>query len=368
MWHRIGFLIVKELINYLRDPRMRLILIGPPLFQLVVFSFAVTLDVRNVQIAVLDQDAGPVSERLLERIGAAGFVGGLHPVTDARALRAMVDERRVLLGLRFAPDVSRTVAAGGTATVQVILDGRRANAGQIAFGYLSSIAAELAVELARDRGLDPVDPVVVRHRFNPDLDYQWYVVPSLSGLLAMIIALVITALSIAREREMGTFDQLLVSPIRPLEIIVGKTVPALIIGAVLAGLMLLAAVWLFGVPFTGSLPLLLACLLLFMLSIVGIGLMMSSVCRTQQQAILGAFMLAVLLVLVSGFATPVENMPSWLQLVAEVNPLKHYLIIVQGSFLKALPATDILSHVVVMGLIGVVTLGTATLFVRSHLQ
>lgn len=368
MWHRITHLVVKELISYLRDPRTRLILIGPPLMQLVIFSFAATLEVRNVDMAVLDQDGGPVARRLLERVAAASFVRNLVPVADVGELQSLIDQRRVLLGLRLPPDFSRDAVRGATATAQLLIDGRRANAGQIAQSYLAEISAGLGVELSRDAGVEAVDPVVVRHWFNPNLDYQWYVVPSLAGVLAMMIALVVTALSIAREREMGTFDQLLVSPIRPLEIIVGKTVPALVIGAVLAGVMIGAAIVLFGVPFSGNIVWLLASLLLFMLSVVGIGLMVSSVCRTQQQAILGAFMTAVPLILISGFATPVENMPPWLQLLAEADPLKHFLIIVQGSFLKALPAQDMLANAAPMAVIATVTLSVATLFVRRRLQ
>ncbi|MEQ8859691.1 MAG: ABC transporter permease [Pseudomonadales bacterium] len=368
MWHRLAHLVVKELISYLRDPRTRVILIGPPLMQLVIFSFAATLEVRNVAVAVLNQDGGPVSERFLERLGASSFINELVPVTDSARLESLIDERRVLLGVRFPPDFSRSAVAGEPAPLQLLIDGRRANAGQIAQSYVSQIAAQLDLELARDAGVDVAEPTIVRHWFNPNLINQWYIVPGLSGILAMMIALVVTALSIAREREMGTFDQLLVSPIRPLEIIIGKTVPAMIIGAVLAGVMIGAAIFLFHVPFSGNLGWLLASLLLFMLSVVGIGLMVSSVCQTQQQAILGAFMAAVPLILISGFATPVENMPGWLQLLAEADPLKHFLIIVQGSFLKALPFHEIVASAAPMALIALITLSVATLFVRSRLQ
>jgi len=184
----------------------------------------------------------------------------------------------------------------------------------------------------------------------------------------MMMSMVITALSIARERELGTFDQLLVSPIAPLEIIAGKTLPALIIGAVLANVMILAGIFLFRVPFLGSFLLLELSLVLFILSVVGFGLMVSAICRTQQQAILGTFMTAIPLILISGFATPVENMPWWLQLAAEADPLKHYLIIVQGCFLKALPAGQVLRHAAPMVLIAAGTLTAATLFVRARLE
>jgi ABC-2 type transport system permease protein len=208
----------------------------------------------------------------------------------------------------------------------------------------------------------------VRHWFNPNLIYKWFIVPSLSGILAMLIALLVTALSIARERELGTFDQLLVSPARPIEIIIGKTVPALIIGTFLASVMIAAGVFLFGIPFTGSLLMLLGSVMLFILSMVGIGLMLSSVCQTQQQAILGTFSITVPIVLMSGFVTPVENMSGFLQLIARVNPMTYYLIIVRGSFLKELPATEILNNAWPMALIALVTLSSAIVIVKRRLQ
>jgi ABC-2 type transport system permease protein len=184
----------------------------------------------------------------------------------------------------------------------------------------------------------------------------------------MFVTLLVTSLSIARERELGTFDQLLVSPCTTTEIIVAKIVPALLIGTALGLFMATAGIFGFRIPFTGSFPLLLASLLLFIVSIVGIGLMISSVCSTQQQAILGTFTVGVPAVLMSGFATPVENMPRVLQWLAQAIPLKHYLIILQGSFLKALPPSEIFAHAWPMAVIAVVTLSAATFFVRGKLQ
>jgi ABC-2 type transport system permease protein len=184
----------------------------------------------------------------------------------------------------------------------------------------------------------------------------------------MLIALIVTGLSIARERELGTFDQLLVSPARPIEIIVGKTVPALVIGTFLASVMIAAGIFLFRIPFTGSLVWLLAAVMLFILSMVGIGLVISSVCQTQQQAILGVFSITVPVVLLSGFVTPVENMSEFLQVVARVNPLTYYLEIVRGSFLKSLPPSEILNNAWPLALIALVTLSSAIVIVKRKLQ
>jgi len=359
--------IVKELLSLLRDPRSRLVLVGPPLAQLFIFSFAATLDVTNVSIAVLDDDSGRWSHEMIERLRGARFVGSLSFVDRPEALAGMIDRREAIAAIRFPADFSRDLAAGRPAAAQVVLDGRRANSSQITFGYLNAIAAGIGAELVQSQGQSLPD-IAVRHWFNPNLIYRWFIVPSLSGILAMLISLLVTALSIARERELGTFDQLLVSPVRPLEIVIGKTVPALVIGTILGCVMISAGVLAFRIPFTGSIGWLFGSLMLFILSMVGVGLMVSSVCRTQQQAILGTFTVAVPFVLISGFTTPVENMPDWLQLVARASPLKYYLIIVRGTFLKALPPSDILANAWPMALIAVVTLSSAIVIVRRNLQ
>lgn len=377
---RLTSLIIKELLSYLRDPRSRATLIGPPLMQLLIFSFAATLEVRNIEIAILDDDHGRWSQEMVARVDAASFVDGLVPVHRMEDLQRLIDTRRTLVGLRFPEDFSRDVAAGRTARAQVLVDGRRANAGQIAVRYLNTIAGDLGEDLSVElRSLggggaggvgSPITPpeVAVRHWFNPNLVYMWFIVPGLAGILSMFLSLLVTALSIARERELGTFDQLLVSPVTPLEIIVGKTVPALIIGTVMGSVMIAAAAFLFRVPFTGSLALLMAGLVLFILSVVGIGLMLSSICQTQQQAILGVFSVGVPVILISGFATPVENMPVWLQWVAEASPLKHFLILIHGCFLKAMPLSEVFANAWPMAVIAVFTLSFANLFVRRRLQ
>lgn len=369
MLHRLRTLIRKEFLSYARDPRSRVILIGPPFVQLFVFSVAVTLEVSNVGVAILNEDQGRWSQELISRIESSSFVDELIMVQDIAQLTNLVDERETFIGIRFAADFSRHVVAGQSSSVQVLIDGRRANAGQIAFNYVAEIARTLGIELASGRQGRILPPrASVRHWFNPNLEYQWFVVPGLAAAIAMLMALVITALSIARERELGTFDQLLVSPISPIEIVIGKTVPPMLLGAFLSGLMIAAGVFVFDIPFVGSIPLLFGGLLLFILSVVGVGLTVSSIAQTQQQAILGAFMCAVPVILTSGFATPVENMPTWLQTAAEANPMKHFLIIVQGSFLKALPPEVVAEHAIPLALIALVTLSVATFFVRGRLQ
>ncbi|MDR2128255.1 MAG: ABC transporter permease [Burkholderiaceae bacterium] len=367
---RLRAQIVKEFLSILRDPRARVILFVMPVVQLLIFSFAVMLDVKNATVVIFNQDSGRWGTELAASIGAASFVGTLHSARDAPGLHGWIERRQALLALHVPADFSRNIAAGRAAPVQVIVDGRRANAGQIAFGYVQIIAQRIGAQ-ARGHASGSADgggePVALRHWFNPALMTQWFVVPSLSALLSMILAVLLTALSIARERELGTFEQLLVSPATAMEIIVSKTIPALGIALLLSMCMAAVAVFGFGAPFTGSPVLLFLALLLFVLSIVGLGLMISSVAQTQQQAILGSFALLVPMVLLSGFATPVENMPLFLQRLAELDPLKHILVIVRGLFLKDLPLIDTLRNAWPLVPIAAVTLGLATLMVKRRL-
>ncbi len=357
---------VKEILSILRDPRSRMVVFVPPILQLLVFAFAASLEVRNVDIAIYNQDAGRWSHELMQRLDSGRFITHVRQVDSQRQLHKLIDRGEVIAALAIPADFSRTIAAGGSGRVQLLVDGRRSNSGQITVAYLSTIAAEVGAGLVPDA--QAPTPVIVRHWFNPNLVYRWFIVPGLTGILALFSALLITSLSIARERELGTFDQLLVSPASTPEIIISKSLPALAIGTLLGLLMISAGVFLFGIPFTGSFALLLASLLLFILSVVGIGLMISAVSATQQQAILGAFAIGVPAVLMSGFATPVENMPVALQWMAQAIPLTHFLVIVEGTFLKAMPAADVLANAWPLAVIALATLTLATVLVRSRLQ
>jgi len=364
---RLAAQVVKELLSVLRDGQTRFALLVPPLLQMVVLSYAATLEVRNVDVAIVNDDAGRASYELIQRITAASFVDEVTIADRPGALTQLIDRRQVLVGIHIASDFSRDVAAGRPATIQVLIDGRRANAGQIALSYLDAIARDYGIDLAGAQS-SPMPRTVERHWFNENLAYLWFIMPGMTGILVMFSGLVITSLSIAKERELGTFDQLLVSPSTPLEIVIAKSVPAFIIGTVLASLMIAASAWVFRVPLHGSILLLLLSVMLFIFSMVGVGLMLSSICDTQQQAILGAFAIGYPLIMISGFATPVENMPHWLQIVAQASPLKHFLVIAQGSFVKAMPPADVFANAWPLVAIGLVTQSLAMVIVRRKLQ
>jgi ABC-2 type transport system permease protein len=367
MWGRIRALIKKELLAVLRDPRGRFVLIGPPLVQLLVFSYAATLEVSNVDLAVLNRDAGKWGTELVQRVAASKTFREVTPVHGVPGIQDALDHRRALAVVHIGPQFSRDIEAGRPAEVQILLDGRRSNAAQIVAGYLERIIEGMAADAVPGRpGM--AEGVVVRHWFNPNLDYVWFTVPSLVGIISLLIGLIVTALSVARERELGTFDQLMVSPLRTHEILLGKTVPPLLIGLVHATVFVLAAIFVFGVPLRGSLLLLYPSLVVYLAAVIGVGLFISSLSATQQQAILGAFLFAAPAILLSGFATPIENMPPWLQAFTQINPLRHFLVVVKGVFLKDLPASEVLANTLPLVLIALVTLSSAAWLFRRRME
>ena len=369
MWRRLLAVVIKEIRSYLRDPATRSLVLGAPVLQVILFSLAASLDVSNIDVAVLDQDEGRWSHELVARIDGASFTDAIVPAHSLGELNELIAQRRALVGVHIAADFSRRLTAAKEAQVQLLVDGRRANAGQVAVNYFGAVAEDLNVELiASGEAVGKAPQVRLRHWFNPNLNYRWYMVVNVSAGIALMLTMVVTALSIAREREMGTFDQLLVAPLNSVEIIIAKSVPGMMAGGVASVLVSLLAIFGFGVPFTGDLLAYLCSTLLFLLSVVGFGLVISSLCQTQQQAILGVFFGAVPFVLTGGFMTPVENMPEWLQLATELNPFKHYLLAVQGSFFRAQSFAQLWPSMWSLVLIAAVTLLSATLVVRRNLR
>ncbi len=369
MWTRLFALIVKELLVVLRDPRGRIVIIVPPAVQLVVFSFAATLEVKNVDVAVLNRDGGHAAHELIQRIDGSPTFRRIVRVESPAALRQAVDEERVLAAVEIGPTFTRDLTAGRAPDVQLILDGRRSNAAQIVSGYLGQIIDGFVAASGHARAPPPRQVLVEpRTWFNPNLEFTWFTVPGLIAVIAALVGIVVTALSVARERELGTFDQLLVSPLRTHEVLIGKLVPPMLIGVFHVTLYVVVAVFLFRVPLRGSLPLLYGSAIVYLASVVGIGLFISSLCATQQQAILGAFLFLAPAILLSGFATPIENMPDWLQAITLVNPLRYFLVVARGVFLKALPAAEIARNTVPLLCIAVVTLGAAAWLFRRRME
>jgi len=367
MLTRLRALIIKELLNILRDPKSRTVLIVPPIIQIFVFSFAMTMEAKNIHLGVLNLDAGRAGVELVQRFQNAKTFSRILTLKGQAEIQPVLDEQQALAVLVVPADFSRRMESGETAPVQLLLDGRKTNTAQIVQGYAQRILDGFLMDRNPDVGRRPA-VLLTRHWFNPNLEFMWFTVPSLICILSTIISLILTALSVAREREMGTFEQLLVSPLQPIEILVGKALPALFLALCSASLLLAIAIFVFRIPFQGSLALLYGALVVFLLSIVGIGLFISSLSMTQQQAILGAFVFMPPAVILSGFATPIENMPPWLQEVTLVNPLRWFMIIVRGIFLKDMPPADVLANTLPMVAIAVTTLTAATWLFKRRME
>jgi ABC-2 type transport system permease protein len=359
MIFRLITLIRKELQALLQDRQSRLLLIVPVLLQLAVFPFAATLEVTNNTLGVLNEDGGAESIELSQRLARAGAFTRILYLHSELETRRAIDRQDALLVLRFPPDFSRAAVSGPGARLQAILDGRRSNSAQIALGYVNQILQRYLADRAPGAGRAGTSELVVRHWFNPNLDYVRHIIPSLVAIITTISTMIVTSLSVAREREQGTFDQLLVSPLTPGMIMVGKSVPALIVGSAQATIILSAGVLVYRIPFQGSLLLLYGSMFFYVLALAGFGLLISSICSTQQQAFLGAFSFVMPAVLLSGFPSPVENMPRWLQYLDWFNPLQHFIVIVKGVFLKDVSAVELLQPLWPLLVIACLTLGAA---------
>ncbi|MHA6718047.1 ABC transporter permease [Sphingomonas sp. RS6] len=365
---RLWAMIVKEMWAVLRDPKSRVVLFVPPLMQLFIFTFATTLDVKNVDIGLLDLSSGAHSTELVSRIAASPRFRHIVPLANTYALREAIDDQRVIAAVVIEPDFDRDVAAGRPATVGAVLDGRRSNAAQIVSGYLAQIAGGVGADLAPRSAGGGGGGSIVTNWFNPSLDYIWFTLPSLVAIITSVAGLAVTSQSIARERELGTFDQLMVSPLRVHEILIGKMVPPFVIGIINGSVYLVVAPLVFGVPFTGAYSLFFLSLGMYMLALIGIGMFVSALSQTQQQAFLGVFLVTTPLILLSGYASPIENMPPWLQVVTYLDPARYFLDIVQGLFLKAMPATAVFHQLWPLALIACVTLSTSAWLFRARME
>ena len=377
MLGRLRQMLVKEFIQLLRDPRARFVLFAPAIIQMMMFGYAATLEVRHVPTAVLDLDHSQESRELIARFAASPYFDIRYRLQRRGEIRTLIDESSVYLAIEIHPGFAELLRKGRTAPLQIILDGTNSNTALIAYGYVSRIAETFAQNQLRDRlnrtapGLTAVAPGVVlepRPWFNPNLLSRWFIVPGLIGSIVLLTVVQLTAFAVVRERELGTLEQIMVTPIRRSEFILGKTVPFFLVG--LADTAVVASVgtlW-FGVPFRGSAPLLLMGAALFLLSMLGIGLLISTAAMTQQQAMVTGFFVVMPSITFSGLGTPVGSMPPALQWVCECNPLYHFLVVLRGLYLKGVGLGVLWPHMLAMALIGVALLTFTTTRLRKSLD
>ena len=362
---RIVSLCRKELLATLKDPANRIILVVPSLVESFLFGYAATFDLTNVPYAVLDQSRGAVSTELIARLDGTGVFHRVATLQTQSDIAHVIDSGQALLVIHFGPRFGEQLNIGESAPVQLILDARNSNTAGSAAGYIGAIVESFNVA----QGGSGRPPLTVESRawYNPNLETRWNILPGLIASLSMIQTLMLSALSVARERENGTFDQLLVTPFTPTEIMIGKAIPIITIGLAQSTIVLLVALLWFEIPMAGSLVTLYTGLTFFTIASVGLGLSISAVSVNMQQAMLYTFMLIMPLILLSGLATPVRNMPHFLQVATLVNPLRFAIDLVQRVYLEGVGLLMVIHDLIPLLIISAITLPLAAWLFRNRL-
>jgi ABC-2 type transport system permease protein len=327
----------KELTQFARDKRMRTMVMVAPVLQLFMFAYVVSTDVKHIRVAVCDLDRTPASRAVTRTFVASDlFEVVINTDRPAELLHAL-DRGDALLSVRIDPGFDRSIRRGETPSIQLLVDGTESQTAQVAAGYtVASVGGAIAKRVVETHRLSaaPGVSIVPRVWFNPDLDSRIFNLPGVLVLVLMVTTMILSSMAIVKEREVGTIEQLIVTPIRPLELIAGKTLPFAAVGMVAALAVTNVAVWLLGLPFRGSVFVLLLGIAAFLLSTLGLGIFISTLARTQQQAMMTALFVMFPGVLLSGFVFPLASMPQWAQVVSHLNPLRYFLSIVRGVFLR----------------------------------
>jgi ABC-2 type transport system permease protein len=379
MWERIAVILRKEFIQALREPRMRLLLFVPPMVQLIVFGFAVNLDVDHARIAWMDMDRSPLSRELRARFEGSGRFDVVAMPRNEQEAQQVLDYGTAQAIVRVLPQFERDVLRRQPTEVQILVDGTNSNTASLISSYAGGIIAEFSGDmmagqrnvqvLTRSPGSPvsgAVPQVTARTRvwFNPDLYSRNYFVPGVVANIIMMVTLMLTAMAIVREKEIGTMEQLMVTPVRPIELMLGKTLPFAVVGLVEVALITSAALLIFHVPFRGSVLLLFFCSALFLMTSLGAGLFLSTISHTQQQAMMANFFFSTPAFMLSGFAFPIRNMPEVVQWLTYLNPLRYFMEIVRGLFLKGVGISVLWPQMLALAVYGTVILTLSA--VRFH--
>lgn len=365
---RISNLYRKEFIAVLKDPRSRIVLIVPVIMQTLLFGYAATFDLNDVPYALLDRDRSGASHALVSELEGSGAFRKVVQLQGSSEIANVIARKKALLVLHIGERFERQLLAGETALVQVIVDGRNSNTAATAGGHIAAVVERFNERWRIEHG-GGTAPLRVETRawYNANLETRWYMIPSLIAALSMLQTLMLSALSVAREREQGSFDQLLVTPLRPGEILLGKAGPPILIGLVQASIVLLLALFWFGIPFAGSFFTLYVSLLVFTTASVGIGLAISAYSANMQQAMLFTFVVLMPMMLLSGLASPVSNMPEVLQIATLANPLRHAIELVHRVYLEGVGFATIFNNLWPLAVIGAVTLPASAWLFRHRL-
>ena len=373
MLARMKQMMKKEFIQVLRDKRTRFILIIPPIVQMLVFGYAANFEVHHVPTVVLDYDHSQESRDLLSHFTASSYFSVQPPAADATQLHAVIERGGAAVGIEIDAGFARALRKGQPAPLQVIVDATNSNSALIAAGYVSQIASGFAQQYQRETmariapqwvAILPSVELASRPWYNPDLLSRWFFVPGIVGSLTLVLVITLTAFAVVREREIGTLEQIMVTPIRPAEFILSKTLPFFLIGLFDVSLIAVVGSLWFQVPFRGHISVLVLGAVLFLLCMLGVGLLISTVSATQQQAMVTSFFFIMPAITFSGFGFPISTMPHWLQLMTYASPLRYFLVVLRGSYLKGVGMEVLWPQMAAMAALGLGLLTVAIL--RFH--
>jgi drug efflux transport system permease protein len=374
---RLHQMLIKELIQLFRDPKSRFALFAPVLIQMIVFGYAATFEIRHIPTAVLDYDNSYESRDLLARFQASRYFAVRYRVHNQAAVRRLIDASDVAIAIKINAGFSELLRKNDSAPIQVILDGTNSNTALIALGYVTDVASQFADEYERDR-MERVSPAMIdrvpsvrlesRPWYNPDLNSHWFFIPGLIGNIILITVVQLTAFAIVRERELGTLEQIMVTPISRFEFVLGKTLPFFLVGIADTLVVALIGSYWFGVPMRGNFLVLMLGAALFLLSSLGIGLLISNSARTQQQSMVSGFFFLMPAIILSGFGTPISTMPRFLQYFTLINPLRYFLEVVRGVYLKGVGLDFLWPDMAAMAILGVLLIGLTATRVRKSID
>ena len=370
-WLRIREMVRKEFIQLFRDKRSRPILVIAPLVQLLVFGYVVNYDIKDIRVALIDQSRTRESRLMNDAFIANKIFRITHLPGSPRELEELLLTGKVDLGIKIPPDFSSRIRRGETAEVQILADGSMSNMASVRISYtvmvLDRLNTGLIKELyGRELKYGKIDSRI-RTWYNPNLDSQNFFVPGIVAFVVMLISLLMTSIAIIKERENGTMEQLIVTPLKPIELIIGKTIPYTIISLAQMVMVMLFALFWFEVPLAGSIPELFLATCLFLLSTLGVGLFISTVSKTQQQAMMTTFFFILPFFMLSGFVFPIANMPVVVQWLTYLNPLRYFLVIIRGVFLKGIGIEILWPQMAALFIIGTVVITLSALRFRKRL-
>ena len=383
MWERILEVVIKECRQMLRDTRMRIMLFAQPIVQLTLFGFAVNLDVDRVPMGWFDGDRSQTSRELLAGFEGSGRFRLVAVAATDTEVQHLLDSGKVQVVVRVLPGFARDLQRGHTAGVEVLIDGTNSNIASLVSSYSSEVISRFSTGVLEQRintrrlatggsspAAIPLPGVEARARiwFNPDLRSRFYFVPGVLVTIMMIVTVSLTALAIVREKEIGTMEQLMVTPLRPIELMLGKTLPFALVGIVQVFLVVGAAILVFRVPFRGNPLLLLACAFLYLMTTLGAGLFISTISHTQHQAMMAMFFFVVPAFILSGFAFPIQNMPVFVQYLTYLDPLRYFMEIVRGIFLKGTGFSTLWPQMLALGAYGTGVIALSAIRFRKTLD